>query len=105
MTVTKVTNDYNFYKEDTSYVVDFGDVRKADDKSVVLKFSDLDEAGLLELGATCGCTTTGKTLIDKSTATFKLSYTACDSNFTKVVKINYNNAQIAKILLRGRCRQ
>lgn len=105
MKVTKITNDFNFYQEGASYIVDFGNVRKSDDKSVVLQFSELEEAGLLELVTTCGCTTKDKTLIDKSTATFKLSYNDCSSTFNKVVKIQYNKKQLTTILLRGQCRQ
>lgn len=105
MEVTKVTSDYRFYQDGASYIVDFGNVRKVDDKSVVLQFSELEEAGLLELATTCGCTTKDKTLIDKNTATFKLSYNDCSSTFNKVVKIQYNNKQVTTILLKGQCRQ
>lgn len=105
MIVEKISDKYNFYEEDGKYVVDFGDVKKAEDKSVTLKFSDVAEAGLLALKVTCGCTTTGKTLIDKNTATFKLTYSDCSKSFTKVVKINYDGKQLTTIILRGACSQ
>lgn len=103
MQVTKISEKYNFYQDGASYVVDFGDVKRAEKKIVTIKFSEVAEAGLLELGKTCGCTTIGKKLIDKNTATFDLEYSDCAKEFNKVVKINYNKKLITTIILRGRC--
>ena len=79
------------------------DEKIAEKKTVTIKFSEVAEAGLLELGKTCGCTTIGKKLIDKNTATFDLEYSDCAKEFNKVVKINYNKKLITTIILRGRC--
>ena len=103
MQVTKISEKYNFYQEGASYVVDFGDVKRAEKKIVTIKFSEVAEAGLLEFIKVCGCTTITKTLIDKNTAMFKVTYTDCAKEFNKVVKINYNKKLITTIILRGRC--
>ena len=103
MQVTKISEKYNFYQEGASYVVDFGDVKRAEKKVVTVKFSDVEEVGLVEFIKVCGCTTITKTLIDKNTAMFKVTYTDCAKEFNKVVKINYNKKLITTIILRGRC--
>ena len=103
MQVTKISEKYNFYQEGASYVVDFGDVKRAEKKVVTIQVSGVEEAGNLELAKTCGCTTIGKKLIDKNTATFDLEYSDCAKEFNKVVKINYNKKLTTTIILRGRC--
>lgn len=105
MEITKITDKYNFYQDGASYVVDFGEVERAEDKSVVIQITGVEEAGLLELGKTCGCTTIGKTLVNKTTATFKLAYTECSKEFNRVVVINYNKKKSTTILLKGKCQQ
>lgn len=105
MEITKISDKYNFYEDGASYVVDFGAVKKAEDKSVIIQITGVAEAGLLELGKTCGCTTIGKTLIDKNTATFKLAYTDCSKSFNKIVTINYNKKKLTTIKLTGQCSQ
>lgn len=106
MEIKKVTDKYSFSKaEDNTYVVGFGEVKKAEDKSVVVEITGVKEAGLVSLKVTCGCTTTDKMIIDPSTVRFKVSYNSCDINFTKTVIVLYNNKQVTKILLKGQCRQ
>lgn len=105
MNITKISEKYTFSQDGASYIIDFGDVKRAEDKSAVIEISGVEEAGLLELKVTCGCTTQDKTLINKTTARFKLSYNDCSRDFNKVVKINYNKKQLTTILLRGRCNQ
>jgi hypothetical protein len=103
MEIKKITDKYEFSQDGDSYIVNFGEVKRAEDKSVIIEISQVSEAGLLELGKTCGCTTIGKTLIDKNTAQFKLAYTECSKDFNKVVVINYNKKKLTTILLRGKC--
>ena len=103
MKVDKISEKYNLYKEGASYVVDFGNVKRFEDKSVELQISGVEEAGLLNLEATCGCTIPQKTVVDKNTVKFKVTYTDCVGTFSKVVKVVYNKKQLTTIILKGLC--
>ena len=103
MQVTKISEKYTFSKDMSSYVLDFGDTKRAEDKTIIFEVTDVEEVGLVEFIKVCGCTTITKTLIDKNTAMFKVTYTDCAKEFNKVVKINYNKKLITTIILRGRC--
>ena len=106
MEIKKVTDKYSFSKSpDNTYVVNFGEVKKAEDKSVVVEVTGVKEAGLVSLKATCGCTTTDKMIIDPTTVRFKISYNNCDISFNKTVVVLYDKLQTTKILLTGQCRQ
>lgn len=105
MEIKKITDKYQLYKDGASYVVDFGETKRAEDKTVFLEITGVEEAGLLQLHGTCGCTATEKTLNSKESATFKITYSDCDSEFNKVVSVRYNSQQLTTILLRGKCNQ
>lgn len=103
MEIRKISEKYNFYQDGAQYVIDFGNVKRAEDKSATIEITGVEEAGLLELGKTCGCTTIGKTLVNKTTAQFKLAYTDCSKEFNKVVVINYDKKKLTTINLKGKC--
>lgn len=105
MEVNKISEKYQFYKDGASYVLDFGEVKRAEDKSVYILIKDIEEANRLTLSGTCGCTTTEKTIVDKTSTSFKITYSDCDRGFKKAVIVKYDNIQLTTIILKGRCSQ
>jgi Protein of unknown function (DUF1573) len=105
MVIKKISDKYNLFEDGASYIVDFGDVKKAEEKTATIEITGIEEASLVTLKATCGCTTTDKTVIDKETVRFKLNYNNCDLNFNKVIVVNYNKKKVTTIILKGRCKQ
>ena len=103
MKVNKTSEKYQFYKDGASYVLDFGEVKRAEDKSATVEITEVEEAGLLQLQGTCGCVVAEKTLHDKDRASFKITYTDCDLGFNKVILVQYNKQQLTTILLTGKC--
>lgn len=105
MEIEKTTEKYDLIQEGASYVIDFGEVKRAEDKSVYILIKDVEEADRLTLSGTCGCTTTERTIVDKTSTSFKITYSDCDRDFKKAVIVKYDNIQLTTILLKGRCSQ
>ena len=105
MKIDKITEKYQLYKDGASYVIDFGETKRAEDKTVEIEITAIEEAGLLKLSETCGCVSVQKTLYDSNRAGFKINYSNCDSPFNQTVVVFYNNKQLTTILLTGRCSQ
>lgn len=105
MEVNKTSEKYQFYKDGASYILDFGEVKRAEDKSAIVEITEVDEASLVNLQSTCGCSTTDKTVVDKNTVRFNINYNDCATEFNKVLVLQYNGQQLTTILIKGRCSQ
>lgn len=103
MRIEKTTEKYDLIQEGASYVIDFGETKRAEDKSVYIIVKDVEDAKRLTLSGTCGCTTTERTVVDKTSASFKITYSDCDKEFKKIAIVKYDNIQLTTILLKGRC--
>ncbi len=103
MEVKKISDKFKFYQEGASYIVDFGAVKRFEDKSVTLEVTGVEESGLVGLTPTCGCTTSEKTLVDKNTVRFTLKYNECDNTFAKTNVLKYNGKRITTIIIKGQC--
>ena len=105
MEIKKVTSKYELAQEGTSYVVNFGNVKKFEDKSVTLQVSGVNDSSLLSVKTTCGCTEVNKDIVDKNTANITLKYNDCASTFAKTNILKYDGKQLTTIILKGACQQ
>ena len=104
MEIKKISEKYNFYKEQDNYVLDLGNIKRNENTTTELLISGIEDSNLLEVKATCGCTSTEKLVIDKNTQTVKITYTQCDPTISKVMEIRYKNTKIGIIKIKGLCK-
>ena len=102
MEITKITENYNFYKEGVNYVVDLGNINKGSKHTIKFKASDV-KAKTFSISTTCGCTSSNKTVIDDTTVEFELTYSNNSTgSITKANMIkNDNKTTILKIKANG----
>lgn len=106
MEITKTTKKYSFYKEGADYILDLGNIKRAEDRTTELLFTGVEDSNFLTLHPSCTCTaTTERTIIDQNSLSIKLNYKNCDPTFAKTVVIKYKDVKIGLIKLRGRCNQ
>jgi hypothetical protein len=103
MTVEKITNKYTLTQEGILFTVDMGSVKMAEDKTVELILSGVEDSTLFTIEPKCGCTTNNNLVLDKQRLSVKLTYKDCDMNFAKTVVVKYKNVQLGLIKLTGRC--
>lgn len=103
MEIKKTSEKYNFYKEDKDYVLDLGRIKRGENTKTDLLITGLEDSSLFEIKAVCGCTSTDKEIVDKSTQKVSITYNQCDSSFAKVMIIKYKNLEIGKIKVKGLC--
>ena len=103
MKINKVSNKYLLFKEDSEYIIDFGNVKAYEDKSVTLEVTNIEEASLVTIHPTCGCTSQDRKLVNKNTLQVVLRYNDCVGEFTKAVGVQYAGKRMETIILKGRC--
>lgn len=103
MKVQKITEKYNLIQDGVTFTVDMGNVKNAEDKTVELVISGVEDSSKITLKATCGCTTTEQKTLNKESLSVKLTYKDCDLSFAKIVVVKYSGAQLGLIKLTGRC--
>lgn len=99
MQITKITEQYEFVKEGNDYVINFGNVKKTDNKSVTLLFQHTKE---LILTPTCGCTLAEREDLENGDVIYKINYNQCDTSFAKTI-VGSRVGGTFKIKLLGRC--
>lgn len=103
MQIEKITEKYTLTKEGTNYTLELGNVKNAEDKSIELLITGIEDSSLFSIEKTCGCTATEKTNIDVNTQKVKITYKQCDPSFAKVMEIKYRNVKIGIIKIKGKC--
>lgn len=100
MEIKKITEKYNFYKDGDNYILHLGSITRGENTKTELLFSNVES---LEVNSTCGCTVAEKTVIDKTTQKYTISYNNCDSSFSKVLSCK-NKEKNFLIKIQGVCR-
>lgn len=103
MEIKKLTDKFEFRQEGAGYILDLGSIKSGGDRKTEFTITGVEDANLVTIHPTCGCTGSDTKLINKETLAFSLSYNSCDSSFAKVVQIKYNNVNISSIKITGRC--
>lgn len=103
MKIQKISEKYNFYTDGVEHTLDFGNVKRAEDKSFTIEISDVEDATKIEVIKTCGCTTVNKISADKEKAIWKVTYIECVGKFNKTTVIKYNKQTVTKISFSGTC--
>lgn len=103
MEITKITEKYILERDGVNYTIELGNVKSAEDKSIELLITGIEDSSLFSIEKTCGCTATEKTNIDVNTQKVKITYKQCDPTFAKVMEIKYRNVKIGLIKLKGKC--
>lgn len=102
MEISKITEKYNLYKEGEIYIIELGDIKRAEDNSVEVRLTQLEDSSKITIHPKCGCTVPSYSIVSQSEMTIKLAYQDCESSFSKVTEIRYkNNTTVIKI--KGRC--
>lgn len=101
----KITvNKYNIFKEGKDFILDFGEVKNAEDKTVTLLIENIENSELLNINRTCGCTTTNKEIVDAHTQAVRINYNQCDPTISKALEVVYNNKKVGIIKIKGKCK-
>lgn len=103
MEITKTTEKYSFYKEGSDYILDLGNIKRAEDRTTELLFTGVEDANQISIHPQCGCTSSDKKVIDENSLSVKLNYKNCDPTFAKIVEIKYKNVKIGLIKIKGAC--
>lgn len=103
MKIQKISDKYNFYTDGVEHTLDFGTVKRAEDKTFTIEITDVEDANKIEVIKTCGCTKVEQISATKEKATWKVTYTECGGKFNKTTVIKYNKQQISKISFSGIC--
>ena len=85
------------------YVVDMGETKQFENKSVTLQISGLIDSSKFTVHPRCSCTATDTKIVDKNTVQTTLNYNDCDRTFSKVVELRYAGQNRKIIKLRGEC--
>lgn len=97
-------NKYNIYKENGTYILDFGNVKAAEDKTVSLLIKGIEDSTKLKVLRTCSCTIAHEEIVDKNTQIVRLTYDQCAPTIAKVLEVRYNNKKIGIIKIKGKCK-
>lgn len=103
MKINKISDKYNFYTDGVTHTLDFGNVKRAEEKSFTIEITDVEDATKVEVIKTCGCTTVNKISATKEKAIWKVTYTECSGKFNKTTVIKYNKQTVSKITFSGVC--
>lgn len=103
MEIKKISEKYSFYKQGADYILDLGNIKRAEDRTTEILITGLENANLLTVHPSCGCTGSEKRIIDINSLSVKLNYRDCDPSFAKTVVIKYSNVKIGLIKITGKC--
>ena len=102
MQINKVTEKYTFYKDGSDYILNLGAIKKNEDTTTELLFTDLESASKLVINSTCGCTVAHKEVIDNTTVKVKVRYNDCGASFSKILSCRDGKNDF-KIKVKGTC--
>ncbi len=102
MNIEKLTEKYTLAKEGTTWFLYLGSIKKGEDTTTKLLFTDVDSS-TFNLKPTCGCLAKEQKIIDDKTVEVSVSYNQCDNPFKKTFQIK-NNGKITELKLQGTCR-
>ena len=103
MIVTKISEDsFTLHKQNEEYTLYMGEITPQTPRPFTIQISEVEDSSKVDLEMTCGCTTFGREIVNKTTVNFTISYGNCDVIFKKtVVIVNKNKNTILKI--QGTC--
>lgn len=103
MTITKLSEDnFTLHKQDGEYTLYMGEITPQTPRPFTIQISEVEDSSNIDLEMTCGCTTFGKEIINKTTVNFTISYANCEAVFKRTVVItNKNKHTLLKI--QGTC--
>lgn len=104
MEIKKISEKYDFYQEGANYVLNLGGIKNGEDTTTELNVSGLEDTKLFQIRSTCGCTVVTPVVKEDMSISVKVKYNNCDSSFTKVLEVLYNNVKVGIIKIKGTCR-
>lgn len=98
MEIKKLTPKYNLFKEKDIYYLSFGAIKKGEDTTTKLQFTDVDSK-TFQIAPACQCTTSNKKIIDNNTVEADISINT-SGVFSKVITLK-NNGKTTLLKLTG----
>jgi hypothetical protein len=104
MQIEKISSKYSISQEGVTFTVDMGNVKNAEDKTVNLFISGVEDGSKVTLHPKCGCTVPSERVdTEDNKVLIKFTYEDCEDSFTKTIVVKYSNVQIGIIKLKGKC--
>lgn len=104
MQINKLSEKYDFHQDGANYILNLGEIKKGEDTTTELIISGVEDPTLAFVKSTCGCTVVTPVIYPDKTVSVKVKYKECDSSFTKVLEVGYNNVKTGIIKITGKCK-
>lgn len=97
MTITKITDKYDFYQEGGDFILNFGKIKKGEDTTTEILLEGYNNPTLV---GGCSCVSKSKEVLNENQVKYTLKYTLCERDINKILNDKENKINIK---IKGQC--